>query len=297
MEDKKNILILGISGMLGSTLFRTISSYENYEVYGSVRSNLAIKKFNKKLHGKIISDINLSDETHIMKVFSISKPDIVINCVGIIKQLPLSDDYLESLSINSVLPHKIAKYCHDHNSRLIHFSTDCVFSGDKGNYYEIDIPDSKDLYGRSKLLGEVQDEDCITLRTSIIGHELGTQISLLEWFLNQQKKVKGYRGAIFSGLPTIEVANVLTKYVIPNPKLKGLYHLSVDPINKFELLKLISEVYQKNIEIIPFDDIRIDRSLNSDRFKNATGYKPKNWPELIKEMRLDFLERKTTFNL
>ena len=169
-------------------------------------------------------------------------------------------------------------------ARLIHMSTDCVFSGSVGMYTESTFPDANDLYGRSKYLGEVDYLNAITLRTSIIGHELSGSKSLVCWFLSQMGSVKGFKKAIFSGLPTIEIAKVIRENVLPNTSLRGTYHLSVDPINKYDLLKLIARQYEKEIDIIPDESYVIDRSLNSERFRLATGFKPKPWPQLIKEM-------------
>ena len=220
---------------------------------------------------------------------AVTKPDVVINCIGIIKQLPNANNHLESLAINSTLPHRLAKYCDAIGAKLVHFSTDCVFSGKQGFYKEEDFPDAYDLYGRTKFLGEVAYENSVTLRTSIIGHELDRSKSLVDWFLSQSGEVKGFSKAVFSGLPTIEVARVVKEYVIPNPNLSGLFHLSVDPINKYDLLNLVATTYGKSINIIRDDNLVIDRSLNSDRFRAATGFKPKPWPELIKDMHEDYL--------
>ena len=288
-QDKLRILVLGATGMLGSTVFRAFSSDENLATYGTIRDPAAADWFPSKYQDYMISDIRLDSEQSLARAFSSAKPDVVINCVGIIKQLPSANDHLESLAINSVLPHRIANFCAMDGARFIHFSTDCVFSGDGGEYVEGDQADANDLYGRTKYLGEVVDENSITLRTSIIGHELSSSHSLIDWFLNQETQLKGYRRAIFSGLPTIEVARILKEFVIPNPDLKGLYHLSVDPINKYDLLKLVAEIYGKQIEIVPDDQVVIDRSLNSDRFRAATGYNPAPWPQLIEAMHRDYL--------
>lgn len=279
--------------MLGSTLFRKLSTYSSLQVFGTVRDSRSTSFLPAPLRGKLIPNINIEGETDLLAAFAASKPDIVLNCVGIIKQLPRSHNHLESLTINAMLPHRLANYSKAMDSRLIHFSTDCVFSGKKGMYQETDLPDAYDLYGRSKLLGEVDYDNSVTLRTSIIGHELNSSNSLVDWFLSQLGNVKGYRKAIFSGLPTIEIARVVGDYVIPDEQLSGLYHLSVHPINKFDLLSIISETYGKQIDITPDDQVEIDRSLNSDRFRLATGFKPKPWKQLIKEMHDDYIARKS----
>jgi len=178
-------------------------------------------------------------------------------------------------------------------ARLIHISTDCVFSGRTGMYTEEDPSDANDLYGISKYIGEIHNQDhVITLRTSIIGHELGSQYALIDWFLAQEGAVKGYAKAVFSGLSTVELARVLRDYVLPQPKLTGLYHVSAEPIDKLSLLKLVAKVYEKNIQITPDEHVQIDRSLDSTRFQQVTGYVPPTWPELVRKMyeqRLNFI--------
>ena len=185
-----------------------------------------------------------------------------------------------------MLPHQLAALCEQHCARLVHISTDCVFDGKKGNYIETDISDAIDLYGKSKFIGELSDKPhAITLRTSIIGHELNSSNGLIEWFLSQTGTVNGFKRAIFSGLPTVELARVIAEYVIPQPNLYGLYHVSAELISKFDLLSLVAKIYGKEIEILPETDVIIDRSLDSSRFRTATGYRAPAWPELIKMMK------------
>lgn len=275
--------------MLGSTLFRAFSRDPHFETFGSIREASAKRHFVPELHDALIPNVHLDGESGLLSAFAVAKPDVVINCIGIIKQLPNANDHLESLAINATLPHRLVKYCDATGARLVHFSTDCVFSGKQGNYREEDFPDAYDLYGRTKLLGEVAYENSVTLRTSIIGHELNRSKSLIDWFLSQSGEVKGFTKAVFSGLPTIEVARVVKDYVIPNVNLSGLFHLSVDPINKYDLLNLVASTYGKSTNIIPDDKLVIDRSLNSDRFRSATGFKPKPWPELVNETHQEYL--------
>jgi dTDP-4-dehydrorhamnose reductase len=218
------------------------------------------------------------------RIFGKVRPDAVINCVGLVKQLAESDDPLLTIPINSLLPHRLAALCRVGGSRLIHISTDCVFSGEKGGYAESDFPDADDLYGRTKLLGEVNSEHTITLRTSIIGHELAGNRSLVNWFLSQNGPVKGYTRAVFSGLPTVVLAKLIRDVVIPRPELHGLYHIAAKPIAKYELLKLVAEVYGKQIAILPDEKLIIDRSLDARRFQTATGYVAPEWEEMIRLM-------------
>jgi dTDP-4-dehydrorhamnose reductase len=213
------------------------------------------------------------------------RPQAVINCVGVVKQLSAADDPLVAIPINSLLPHRLARLCADSNARVVHISTDCVFAGTRGNYLESDIPDATDLYGRSKLLGELDCPNAVTLRTSIIGPELGSTHGLVGWFLSQQGRVRGFTRAIFSGLPTAELARVVRDHVLRLPAMRGVYHVSAAPIAKFDLLCLVRAAYSRTIEIEPDDRLVIDRSLDSTRFRTLTGWHPAAWPELIAAMR------------
>lgn len=278
------VLILGASGMLGNAVFRLFSESAGYDVTGTIRSERSKKFFSESLRTKLLSGIDVENIDCLMQVMSEIKPDVVINCIGLVKQLSDADDPLLAIPINSLLPHRLARLCAVAGARFIHMSTDCVFSGSKGMYTEFDFSDAKDLYGRSKFLGEVDYPNAITLRTSIIGHELEGARSLVGWFLAQEGSVRGFRKAIFSGLPTVEVARIIRDYVIPYPELRGVYNVSADPINKFDLLALVAKTYGKSIDIKPDDNFVIDRSLDSSRFRNATGFQPKSWPKLVQAM-------------
>ena len=279
------ILIIGANGLLGNALLKFFSINKNFIVAGTVRNKNSLKNLDFKKNIKIYDKIEAQKPDNFLKVFKKFNPDIVVNCIGVTKQNTRIKRPDIIIFINSVLPHYIADLCTKCRARFIHISTDCVFSGLKGNYKECDFPDANDLYGRSKFLGEVIKSNSITLRTSIIGHELSRNKSLLNWFLSQNKKVKGYRKAVFSGLPTYEIGKIIHEFVIPNTTLKGLYHLSSNPINKYDLLCMIKNVYKKNIKIIPDDKVIINRSLNSLNFQKKTGYSPKNWEILVREMK------------
>lgn len=271
--------------MLGSALLRYFSTAPYVEVRGAIRTPSKNINFHNTFCHLLEEGMDVNNLYKIKLLLHNYKPDVVVNCVGIVKQLDEAENPLISIPINSLLPHQLAVLCADIDARLIHFSTDCVFSGARGMYRESDFPDANDLYGRTKYLGEVINQPhVLTLRTSIIGHELSGCHSLVNWFLAQNKKVLGYRNTVFSGLPTIEVAKIIDKYILGNSKLSGLYHLSGFPINKYDLLSLISKCYNKNIQIEADDIIQIDRSLNSERFRSAVRYQPKDWPTLISEM-------------
>ena len=283
--SKQMVLVLGAAGMLGNAVLKLFSSSDGFDVVGTVRSSGSIPLFPSGLQEKLISGVDVTSGDSLLALFGRVQPDIVINCVGIVKQLAEAEDPLVAIPINALLPHRLAQLCSAFGARLVHMSTDCVFSGSKGMYVEGDFPDANDLYGRSKYLGEVDYPHAITLRTSIIGHELSGSHSLINWFLGQQGPVRGFKRAIFSGLPTVEIARIIRDYVIPSQGLHGLYHVSAEPISKFDLLHLVARVYGKNIIIIPDKDCVIDRSLDSSHFRSITGYLPSSWNKLIESMR------------
>ncbi len=285
----QKILILGASGMLGHNLFYYLSQNSGHEVLGTVRSAHELSAWLPPgLMKNLRSAVDINNFESIVQVIADFKPDSVINCIGIIKQVPAAQDPLATLTINALLPHRLALLCQAAGARLIHVSTDCVFDGAKGKYLESDIADATDLYGRTKFLGEVLYPHCVTLRTSIIGHELKGKNGLVEWLLSQEGPVRGFTKAIFSGFPTVELSRIIQDYVLTNPDLKGLYHLSAEPISKFELLRLIISRYDKKIELKPDSGFESDRSLDSSLFRSLTGYTPPSWPQLIEQMFLDY---------
>ena len=254
------ILILGASGMLGNAMVRILSEKDDWDVVGCMRSENFNKIFSKKISKKIISGIDVEKQDDLLNLFTSTRPDVVVNCIGLIKQLENGNDPLSAIPINSLFPHRLAKLCMLSNTRLIHISTDCVFSGKVGDYTESDYPDSNDIYGRSKFLGEVSGRNIVTIRTSIIGHEFKKSNGLLEWFLQQKDECKGFTRAIFSGMPTVVLSKIIRDIIIPNTEINGIYHVSSNPISKYNLLVLFSEVYSKKIKIVPDDSLIINRS-------------------------------------
>jgi dTDP-4-dehydrorhamnose reductase len=284
-NKSKRLVVLGANGMLGNTILRFFALDPSYEVFGTVRRSTLIPHLQQMAPTvQLVPGIDVLSLDSLTRLFADIQPNVVINCIGVVKQLSDANDPLTAVPINALLPHRLARLAQVARARLIHMSTDCVFSGKKGNYTEDDFPDAEDLYGRSKLLGEVDYPNAITLRTSIIGHELAGTRSLIDWFLSQSEEIQGYKNAIFSGLPTVEIARIIHELVIPNPTLHGLYHLSAAPISKFDLLSLVAKVYGKDIKIKPSDEYVIDRSLNSDRFSFATGFQPASWEHLVRHM-------------
>ena len=276
--------MLGASGMLGSAVFRVLSEDKRLKVFGTVRDEVSKKLIGATLSDMVLAGVNVEQQDLLINVFNRVCPEVVINCVGLIKQLSRVIDPLQAIPINSLLPHQLSYLCEMGGARLIHISTDCVFDGRKGGYTESDCFDAKDLYGLSKYLGEVSGSHAITLRTSIIGHELKCPQSLVDWFLSQKKRCNGYTKAVFSGLPTVVLSQIIRDIVIPRKELSGLYHIAAKPISKYELLKLIAKTYGKSVHITPDDSLDINRSLNADKFTNATGYVSPEWPDLIRIM-------------
>lgn len=281
------VLIFGATGMLGHKLMQTLS--EKFEVIGTVRGDPE-----RYFHHPILGMMNLIGNIHADNIDSVldavekTKPDVVINCIGIVKQLPVAQDAITSITINALFPHQLAKICQSRGIRLIHYSTDCVFSGSKGDYQENDFPDADDLYGRTKYLGEIRYDNCLTLRTSLIGREIVDGHSLIEWFISQNgNTVKGFKNAIFSGLTTKAHGIILSHIISKYPEMQGLWHLSADPISKYDLLTLVKDQYQLDIEIEPDYTVSCDRSLNSAKFRNEISIPIPGWNEMIAEMYLD----------
>jgi dTDP-4-dehydrorhamnose reductase len=280
------VLILGASGMLGSAMFKVLSKNKLLHVVASLRDNKKTGFFDESLRANLITGVDVLDQDSLAKVLADTRPNVVINCVGLIKQLGNAKDPLVALPLNAMFPHRLARLCGLLGARVVHISTDCVFDGKKGSYLESDLSNAEDLYGKSKYMGELHDyPHAITLRTSIIGHELDSRHSLVDWFLSQEGEVKGFSKAIFSGLPTVELARVVEHYVLPKPELHGLYHVAAEPISKLDLLTLVAREYGKNIRIVADAQLVIDRSLNGVRFKEASGYTAPAWPELISLMK------------
>lgn len=281
--EPRRILILGATGMLGHMLFGYFAKQPRWNVFGTVRSATAVRELARH-GGQVLSGIDVENADSLWALISGIRPHVVVNCIGLVKQLAEADDALAAIPINALLPHRLSRVCEFVGARLIHVSTDCVFNGTRGMYRESDTPDATDLYGRTKLLGEVSAPHCVTMRTSIIGPELHGAHGLLAWFLAQQGRVKGYRRAVFSGVTTLELARIILEHVVPRPDVSGMYHVSADPISKYDLLGLIAAEYGKPVEIEPDDAVVIDRSLDSSRFREATGYHPPAWSEMLRAL-------------
>ena len=285
-----NILVLGGTGMLGHKMFQQLRM-RYAETYCTIRGSIndaPVRDVDLFHSGHVLEQCEFSDFTVVERLLLEHKPRIVVNCVGIVKQRDDSKKPVPSIYINALLPHLLLETCERVGAKLIHVSTDCVFSGKKGNYREDDLPDAEDLYGRTKFLGEVTSGSALTLRTSIIGRELLHSDSLLEWFLSQShKRVPGYKRALFSGVTTNHLAQVVGDLIRDHPNLSGLYNVASQTISKFDLLCLLREAYDLDIEILQQDEFSCDRSLRGEKFAAAAGYVCPPWLELVSQLAND----------
>ncbi|MHB0877602.1 MAG: dTDP-4-dehydrorhamnose reductase family protein [Anaerolineae bacterium] len=281
------VLVLGGSGMLGHKLWQRCRG--RFDTWVSVRgvperyASMGLFDCDRVLGG-----VDATNWRSVVSALDSVQPEVVVNCVGIVKQLPAAKDPVLSIGVNSLLPHRLAQWAKGTGARLVHISTDCVFSGRKGMYLESDASDADDLYGRTKLLGEVTAPGCLTLRTSMIGRELGGAHGLVEWFLAQAgTAVQGYTRAVFSGLTTLALADAISDVIARHPDLTGLYHVAAQPVDKRQLLCMLRDSYDLSIDIIPDAEVSCDRSLNGDRFRTATGFVAPSWPDMVAAMAAD----------
>lgn len=284
------ILILGGEGMLGHKAFEVLS--RRYETVATFLDTAGAWRTFPQYAGvpesRLLGGVDALRFETVVAALEQARPDAVINCIGIIKQLREASDPILTITLNSLLPHRLADLCLSRGARLVHMSTDCVFSGRKGAYTEDDLPDPEDLYGRSKLLGEVDRSGCLTIRTSIFGRDFLKQDALLEWFLsNRGGRVRGYRNAIYSGFPTQVLARIIGDLLSEQPTLSGLVQIASAPISKYALLAKLRDAMRLDIEIEPFDDPPCDRSLSAARFVEATGYHLPAWDEMVAEVAAD----------
>jgi dTDP-4-dehydrorhamnose reductase len=259
------------------TLRRDLAAYERYELFTPENSYVGVE---------------VRDRDRLLGVVADFRPEAVVNAIGVVKQREAAKEAIPSLEINALFPHRLALVCRTAGARLVHISTDCVFSGRKGNYTEDDVPDAEDLYGRTKLLGEVADAGCITLRTSIIGLELSHRMGLIEWFLAQRGEIRGFIKAVYTGLTAAEMSRVIERVLVEHQDLSGVWQVASEPINKHDLLTHFSEVLGRDdISIVPDDSVNVDRSLSAVAFEEVTGYHAPRWNEMLKELAAEVRKR------
>lgn len=285
-----NIVVLGAAGMLGHKVFQRLQPRYS-GVYGVISGTLQQRRLTEVEflnRGSILENIDACDWISLSSLLKDMRPHVIVNCVGIIKQRNDERSAALSIEINSLLPHRLADLCRTWKGRLIHFSTDCVFSGKRGGYAESDLPDATDLYGKTKHLGETTAENALTLRTSMIGRELSHFSSLLEWFLaRDHQQIRGYRNAFYSGVTTNQLAELVGDLIESHPGLSGLYQVTGPVISKYELLCMLREAYSLDLEIVPDDSFYCDRSMKGDKFHQATGYDSLPWPALVRDLAVD----------
>ncbi len=280
-------LILGGEGMLGHKMFQTLRN-RRWDVGCSILGSLA-EPFYSRIdlfhEAAALERVNAMDLPALGCRLADLQPEFIVNCIGIVKQREESKSAIPSIVLNSLLPHKLAEFAGAWGGRIIHFSTDCVFSGRKGQYTEEDPSDAEDLYGKSKHLGEVAAKNALTLRTSIIGRELAQFKSLLEWFLAQRgKTIKGFAKVIYSGVTTNYLSELVGRIIEERPDLNGVYQVAGPPISKHELLCRLKDAYGLDVEIQPYDGESSDRSMIGDKFIRATGFDRPSWPDLISQL-------------
>ncbi len=281
------LLVLGGSGMLGHKLCQTAA--RQIETAATVRErHPRAKALGLPETVRVLGGVEADNPRSVERAIARTRPDVVVNCIGIVKQSSEAQNPLVSITVNALFPHQLASLCGERGARLIHLSTDCVFSGREGNYNESDVSDAEDLYGKSKYLGEVAETHCVTVRTSMIGRELRGSHGLLEWFLSQKgKSVRGFRRSIFSGFTTVALSQILVEVVLAHPELHGVWHVAASPISKFDLLRRINEAYGLGVDIVPDDEVICDRSLDGTAFVAATSFVPPDWGSMIQDIAHD----------
>lgn len=281
------VLVLGGNGMLGHKVWQECAP--RFDAWATVRADSVPEPAAAVLDPeRTVTGVTVEDPATVVRALDRTGAEVAINCVGVVKQARAASDAPVTVRGNALFPHEVAVACRERGVRLVHISTDCVFSGDRGRYSEEDVPDARDLYGRSKLLGEVTADDCLTLRTSIVGRELSGSHGLLEWLIGERgRTVRGFTRAVFSGLTTEALARELGAIVEEGPGLTGLWHVGGDPIAKHELLELAREALDLEVEIVADDSVVIDRSLDSRRYREATGRRPSSWPEMLADLAAD----------
>ena len=265
--------------MLGHVLYRTCG--RRFDTDATVRSAQPSEVAARALDvSRIVGGVRAEDTAGVGRALDQTGPDVVVNCIGVVKQRRDASP-AEMIRTNALFPHQLAEACGERGIRLIHLSTDCVFSGHRGGYTEDDIPDAEDLYGRSKALGEPRGAGVLTLRTSMIGRELQGSNGLLEWLLSQRGEVRGFTAASFTGPTAPVLADATADLIEFHPELEGTWHLGAEPISKYDLLIMLRDAYRLDLDVIPDDSVKVDRTLDSSRFRAATGWAPPSWPEMV----------------
>jgi dTDP-4-dehydrorhamnose reductase len=285
------VLVLGATGMLGHKLVQRLAA-RGLSVFGTMRSSsppdTSAARVALGAARQILHDVDVLQDGPLQAAIETADPDVVVNAVGVIKQIDMAKDPVTSISTNALLPHRTAAFCKKRGARLIQFSTDCVFAGRRGPYPENAPTDAEDLYGRSKLLGEVSGPGCLTIRSSIVGRELRGRSSLVEWFLSQRGgQATGFTGALYTGLTTNVMSDLVGKLIMEYPEVEGVCHVASEPISKYELLQFVNTHYKLGITLGRDDKFFCDRRLDGSAFRKRTGFSAPSWDTMIAEMRDD----------
>jgi dTDP-4-dehydrorhamnose reductase len=281
------VLILGGAGMLGHKMWQALSA-RYAETYVTLRKPREVyARYGLFDSDRVRDRIDAGDFTAVERCLNEIGPDVIVNCVGMTYRHPSARSQLASIALNALFPHQLAQWA-EAKARVIHFSTDCVFDGRVGGYTEASPVSSDDVYGRTKSLGEITGPGCLTLRSSMIGRELERGTELVEWLIAQDHKtIKGYRNATFTGLSTLLWTRVVVDVIERHPELSGLFHVTTDPISKYELLRLLAAAYQLEIQIDPDDEVVCHRNLDGSKFAALTGFRAPPWSAIVAEMAAD----------
>ena len=283
------ILILGTSGLIGHKLFQILGKRFG-DIHGVLHHDGSVEKAASLFDNEnCYFNVDVLDTHKIKKILNEIKPDVILNCAGITKRRPEINDPLLAIGLNALFPHKLAQWAKEHNCRVIHFSTDCVFDGKIGDYTEDSLTTGEDAYGRTKALGEIQYDHTLTIRSSFIGRELSVFSELLEWLIAQEgKTIKGFTNAYYSGISTLEMSRVVGDIIEFHQGVSGLRQLScIEPISKFELLCLARDAFGVNVEIVPDGNFTIKPTLNSDKLKSEINLSIPSWPQMMADLAAD----------
>lgn len=282
------ILIFGAGGMIGHRMFKTLKK-QGHEVFGTLKKDLKeYDQFNIFKKSEIVTHLDVLDSKYVIESLNQIQPDVVLNCVGITLRKPEITDEAYCTKVNAEFPHLLDRWCTENKKYLIHFSTDCVFSGKDGPYTEDSVKSATDIYGRTKAAGEVSSAYSLTLRGSMIGLELFGKTELLEWALSQKgQTIKGYSQAIYSGITTNLMGDLVSKIIAKPPFLTGLYQVSSDPISKYDLLVLINKVFNLNMTILKEEAHATSKVLISKKIQNQIGFICPGWNEMLDQILIE----------
>tara|TARA_B100001109_G_C18862091_1_gene474594 strand:- start:2012 stop:2881 length:870 start_codon:yes stop_codon:yes gene_type:complete len=285
------ILILGADGMIGHKIAQSLNN--DFELILSSRKNISPSSIGIKDGNMLLHDLtNNSIDSFLNKTF----PDLIINCAGITTRRGIEDNIQNTIFLNSHLPHKLDNWANLNSKKLIHFSTDCVFSGNRGDYLDNDFADAEDIYGKTKAAGEVNTPNTLTLRCSMIGRELYNFTELFEWLVeNKNKNIDGYSKVLYSGITTVRMGKIISKIIKQNFNLTGIYNISSIPISKFQLLHKLSNAFDLNVDITENKNIKSNKVLISKKFTEITGIKTPDWDDLITEFVEDCERNKSLY--